>query len=60
MIWSGSAEGTFNIRFPAAITTDESRIDLEPVDFCYFAGFGQFTEMQLMIGRIGAKVVNIR
>lgn len=60
MKWSRRTESTFGIGLPAAITADECGIFLESVDFCSFAGFGQFTEMHFMVVRVGAKIINVR
>ena len=60
MKWSGSAERAFLTGLLAAITTDEFWIALEFVDFGLFTGFSKFTNMQSMVVRVGAKVINVR
>ena len=60
MKWPRRTEGALGIGLPAAITADEGGIFLESVDFCSFAGFGQFTEMHFMVVGVGAKVINVR
>jgi hypothetical protein len=60
MKWSGSAKGTFGIGLLATITADKFGIALECFDFCSFPGFGQFTDMQFVVVRVGAKIINVR
>ena len=57
---TGGAEGAFSVGFPGAVSANEGGVALERVDFIDFAGFGQLTEMQFMIFRVGAQVINIR
>jgi hypothetical protein len=45
MKWPRSAKGAFGVGLLTAITADESGVALECLNFCYFPGLGQFTDM---------------
>ena len=60
MKWAGSTKGALGVGLLTTIPTDESGVLLECHNFSYFPRFGQFTDMQCMVVRVGAKVIHVR
>ncbi len=56
---AGSAERPLNIGLLGAITADKSGMLLEGFDFIQFASLFQFADMQFMVVRVGAEVINV-
>lgn len=56
---AGSAESSRDVRLLPAIAADELRVLLQGADFLGFSGLGKFADMELVVIRVAAEIIDV-